>query len=168
MTISFRPVDEAQDLTRLARWSNDPATKHLYHRFQRAEHLALEIPPEHFRPSAEGTTLMVLLDGAPVGHAVLCLGSPKLLEARETNAWIALMIGEPQRRGQGLGGATLAHLETLAVQQGATRAEVSVLAYNQGSLSFFQRHGYVEVTRIEARAWFDGRLWDEVRLRKPL
>ena len=168
MNLGFRAVDEAEDLTRLARWSNDPATKHLYHRFEDAAHLALEIPPEHFCPSAEGTTLMVLLDGEPVGHAVLRLGSPKLLEARETDAWIALMIGEPQRRGQGLGRATLAHLEALAVQQGATRAEVSVFAYNEGSLSFFQRQGYVEVTRIDARAWFDGRLWDEVRLRKLL
>ena len=70
--------------------------------------------------------------------------------------------------GRGLGRQIASHLEDLAVEAGAERIEVGIFEYNEPSMRFFKARGYQEFSRRPHRAWWNGRLWDDVRLLKPL
>ncbi|MDP6942635.1 MAG: GNAT family N-acetyltransferase [Myxococcota bacterium] len=177
MNVTYRDVDlgAAADRALLARWYNDPAIKHLFHRFVDAESFATTISPEHFElteepPPSGGPcgSLMVMVDEVPVGQATFEIDTPKLVCKLPHTAWISVVVGEEPLRGRGLGTRIVAHLEALVAQSGAERIEVGVFAYNTRSLGLFTRLGYEEFTRLPERAWFDGRRWDEVRLRKSL
>ena len=61
-----------------------------------------------------------------------------------------------------------AHLEGLCRASGAKRIEIGIFAYNTASLSFFTRLGYQEFARRPERAFYDGELFDDIRLFKTL
>ena len=65
-------------------------------------------------------------------------------------------------------GEEIAHLERLAGGAGAARIEIGVFEYNERALSFFDQLGYVAFERRAERAYWDGRLWSEIRLLKTL
>ena len=83
-------------------------------------------------------------------------------------AWIALIIGEAKLRRRRLGARIVAHLERLAGGASAARIEIGVFEYNERALSFFDQLGYVAFERRAERAYWDGRLWSEIRLLKTL
>ncbi len=176
MEITYRALDLSSDADceLLCRWNNDPALKHLYNRFPDQESSELVFGPESFRrsgpPSDEGRrrTLVVLVDGLAAGQACLEFDTPKLLHRDSHTAWIALIVGEEQFRGCGLGKRIVEHLETLAAEAGAHRVEIGVFEYNSRALQFFGGLGYEEFRRRPERAWWQGRLWAEVRLLKAL
>jgi len=112
--------------------------------------------------------LLVLVEGVAIGEASYEIDSDKLLSTAPQTAWLALVIGEERLRGCGLGARIAAHLEALAAKAGARHCEVGVFAYNSRALSFFVGLGYEEFLRRPDRAWWDGRMWSEVRLLKPL
>ena len=175
--MTYRDVDfdSAADRELLSRWNNDPAIKHLYNRFDDAESFAKTFSPAYFErlgqpPAGDGphASLMVMVDGVPVGHATFEFDTPKLLSALPHTAWIALMIGEGHLRGRGLGKRVVADLEQRVAEAGAERIEIGVFAYNERSIRLFTELGYEAFARTPACAWWDGRLWAEVRLRKAL
>ena len=177
MNLTYRTIDynSADDCELLARWYNDRSSRHLHILFTSAENAAETFTPEHFQRlgqsfSAESTRhdLMVLVDGVPAGEARIEMDPPKLLTKRPNTAWIYLMIAKPNLRRCGLGTRITDHLESLAVDTGAERIEAGIFEYNAPSLSFFTRRGYTEFQRRPNRIWWDGRMWNEVRLLKTL
>lgn len=177
MNLTYRTIDynSADDCELLARWYNDRSSRHLHILFTSAENASETFTPEHFRRigqsfSAESPRhdLLVLVDGVPAGEARIELDPPKLLTKRPNTAWIYLMIADPTLRRRGLGTHIGDYLESLAVDTGAERIEAGIFEYNAPSLSFFTRRGYTEFQRRPNRIWWDGRMWDEVRLLKAL
>jgi RimJ/RimL family protein N-acetyltransferase len=177
MNVTYRDVDfdSDADCELLSRWNNDPALKHLYNRFDDAESFAKVLSPADLRRRGQTSpterphgSLMVVVDGAAVGQATFEFDPPKLLCTLPHTAWIALVIGEAHQRGRGLGKRVVAHLEERVVRAGAERIEVGVFAYNALSLGFFGSLGYEEFARTPPCAWWDGRLWADVRMRKTL
>ncbi len=175
MHLTFRDVDfeSADDCAYLARWFNDLELKHLYSRFGSEEEYALEFTPGYFKRFGKSLPTdrahrnqFALLDGEPVGQALFEVDPPKLITKTPNTAWVALMIGASDLRRQGLGRRMNAHIEELAVAAGAERFEIGVFAYNERALRFFESVGYVEVLRRPEFAWWDGRMWGEVRLLK--
>ena len=175
--LSYRDIDpnRVEDCELLARWYNDPSLKHLYSLFPDAQSLERDFTPEYFarcllNPSHTGPyrNLMVLADGAPVGQATFEMDTPKLLTKLPHTAWLALIIGEAKLRRRRLGTRIVAHLERLAGGAGAVRVEIGVFEYNERALSFFGQLGYVAFERRAERAYWDGRLWSEIRLLKTL
>ncbi len=177
MTLSYRDVDfgSGEDCELLARWYNDPAIKHLYSLFTDAESCTHDFTPddflrvkEHLPTEGPFRVLLVLVDGVPVGEAKFETDTPKLVIKEPHTAWISLMIGEERYRRRGLGTRIIAHLEALAATSGAKRIEIGIFAYNTPSLGLFTRLGYEEFTRRPDRAWWDGRMWADIRLLKTL
>jgi RimJ/RimL family protein N-acetyltransferase len=175
--LSYRDIDanRLEDCELLARWYNDPSLKHLYSLFPDAQSLARDFTSEYVArclliPSRTGTyrNLMVLADGAPVGQATFEMDTPKLLTKLPHTAWLALIIGEAKLRQRRLGTRIVAHLERLAGGAGAAHIEIGVFEYNERALSFFDQLGYVAFERRAERAYWDGRLWSEIRLLKTL
>jgi len=144
-------------------------------RFPDAASLDLVVSPDSFRRSgdapeggATGRNLLVLVDGDPVGEARFEMDPPKLVTKTPGTAWLYLVIADQRLRRRGLGTRIIDHLETLAAAAGAARSEVGIFEYNTRSLRFFGALGYREFARLPERAWWDGRLWADVRLIKPL
>ncbi|MDP6934513.1 MAG: GNAT family N-acetyltransferase [Myxococcota bacterium] len=176
MNLTYRDVrfDHEQDCELLARWNNDPAVKHLYHRFEDAQSLARDFSVSYFQrlvenaPGEPGRTLMVLSDGIPIGQATLEMDPLKLLTRAPRTGWIALLIGESRLRGSGLGHRIVAHLEGLAAHAGAERIEVGIFEFNEPALGLFTKLGYEPFARRPDRTWWNGRRWAEVRMLKQL
>ena len=177
MELTFRDIDytSIDDCLLLAQWYNDPEIKHLYSLFPDADSLSFEFTPDYFQrvgqmPRRGGPyrDLMVLSDGVPIGEAKLETDTPKLVTKAANTAWVALMIGDATFRRQRLGSRILGHLEDLAAQCGAQRIEIGVFEFNERALSFFKKHSYAEFERRQQRVYWDGRMWDDIRLRKTL
>ena len=173
--LSYHAIDYASpdDCALLAQWYNDPELKHLYSRFADAHSARFVFTADHFahqakcRPPDHRTDkLMILADGTPIGEASFELDPPKKQTQEPQTGWIALMIGDRSRHQSGLGTQVVRHLETLARNAGAVRIEVGIFAYNTASLAFFAKLGYEEFMRRPDWAWWQGRLWDDVRLLK--
>ena len=176
-SLDYRDVDydSPADRALLARWYEDPATKHLYSLFTDEESAAQAFTPDYFLRVGRSLpttgpfrSLLVLADGVPIGEAKFETDTPKLLTREPHTAWIALIIGEESYRGRGLAVEIVRHLEGLASASGALRIEIGIFAYNTRSLRLFTQLGYEEFARQPERIWWDGRRWDDVRLLKTL
>ena len=177
MNVTYRDVDVdcRADRELLTRWYNEPEVKGLYSRFTDELGASREFTPEDFErpgrippPGGPRGNLMILVDGAPVGQATFETDTPKLLTTSAQTAWIALIIGDRRLRGCGLGTRVVAHVEAIAADAGAVRAEVGVFEYNVAALGFFASLGYREFARRPERVWWRGRMWAEIRLLKTL
>ena len=177
MELTFRDIDYSSmdDCLLLAKWYNDPEIKHLYSLFTDAESLSFEFTPDYFQrvgqmPRRGGPyrDFMVLADGVPIGEAKLETDTPKLITKTPHTAWVALMIGDASLRRQRLGSRILSHLEDSAIRCGVQRIEIGVFEFNERALSFFKNQNYVEFDRREQRVYWDGRMWDDIRLLKTL
>jgi len=177
MTITYRDMDyqSPADCALLADWYNAPSTKHLYSRFTNAEDFARSFTPAYFKrvgeapkPGGPSRDLMVLSNGTPIGQAKFETDTPKLITKAANTAWIALIVGDHRLRRSGMGTRITKHLEQQAAKSGAQRIEIGVFEYNHRALSFFTGLGYEEFKRLPDRAWWDDRLWHDVRLRKTL
>ena len=71
------------------------------------------------------------------GVAELSFGFPG-----PADAYLGSMILAPKARGQGLGAAFLAHVETLARAAGAPQLYLAVLQENPRGRAFWQHHGF--------------------------
>ena len=168
--IAFRAVrwDSDDECALLASWNNDPATRRFLVRAKDAANASREITPDDIRREGDGLgeSVMLMVGEAPVGVGRFALGPPKLLRPSPQTAWLAPLIGERDLRGRGLGRRLVEHLEALATQAGARDFEVGVFEFNERALRLFQSLGYREVARLPERTWWDGRRWEEIRLRK--
>ena len=60
----------------------------------------------------------------------------------------------PSAQRQGVGQALMAHMETWAREQGAENLDLSVWAFNEGALAFYEQLGY-EVTLLRMAKWLE-------------
>ena len=177
MDVTYRDLNYSceEDRCLLARWYNDPETRHLHTLFQDETGLSHVFVADDFLPERQGPPggdsdmeLMVLVEGRPIGEARMQMDVPKLITKEANTAWLSLAIHEASLRRRGLGDRIASHLESLAYAAGAERIEVGIFEYNEPSLRFFAKRGYREFLRQPNRPWWNGRRWDDIRLLKSL
>jgi len=79
------------------------------------------------------------------------------LDFKNRNAELAILIGEPEKRGRGLGGEVLSALLGYAFGElGLHRVYLRVLAYNEPAIRLYQRRGFKEEGRLRAQVWREG------------
>ena len=141
--------------------------------FPDADSLSFEFTPDYFQrvgqmPGVETLSgFMVFAMAFQLGRPIET-DTPKLVTKAANTAWVALMIGDATFRRQRLGSRILGHLEDLAAQCGAQRIEIGVFEFNGRALSFFKKHSYAEFERRQQRVYWDGRMWDDIRVLKTL
>ncbi len=86
---------------------------------------------------AQSHHLGLFVDDRLSGIAELSFGFPE-----PGDAYLGSMILVPKARGQGVGPAVLAHVETLARAAGAPRLYLAVLEENTRGRAFWHRHGF--------------------------
>ena len=89
------------------------------------------------RPYAE--SVLAEVEGHPAGFALFFHSFSTFLA--RPGLYLEDLFVLPERRGQGIGRALLAHLARLAVERGCGRMEWAVLDWNQEAISFYERMG---------------------------
>ncbi|HYF62700.1 MAG TPA: GNAT family protein, partial [Herpetosiphonaceae bacterium] len=91
-----------------------------------------------------------------------------LLKKEPGTAWIGIKIGEADGRGRGIGFQALQYLEAQIAAQGLPRVELGVFEFNLAAQSLYERMGYQEIGRIDDFTYWDGLMWQDIRMEKYL
>ena len=91
-----------------------------------------------------------------------------LLKKAPGTAWIGITIGEADGRGRGIGFQALQWLEREIAAQGLARIELGVFEFNLAAQALYQRLGYQEIGRIDEFTYWDGLMWQDIRMEKYL
>jgi len=83
-------------------------------------------------------------------------------------AWLGISIGEAAARGKGIGRQALRYLEGEIRAAGLARIELGVFAFNAPALALYQRLGYQEIGRIPGFTYWQGQMWQDIRMEKAL
>ena len=86
----------------------------------------------------------------------------------EGTAWIGITIGEESARGKGIGYQALRYLEGQIKSQGLKRIELGVFEFNTRAVKLYRKSGYKEIVRIEDFTYWQGKMWQDIRMEKYL
>ena len=94
---------------------------------------------------------------------------PDFLFKREAGtAWVGIVIGETSARGKGIGTQTMQHLEEQIQAKGLKRIELGVFEFNRSAIKLYKKLGYKEIGRIDDFTYWQGRMWQDIRMEKYL
>jgi RimJ/RimL family protein N-acetyltransferase len=170
----FYPLSET-DCQRLAKWANDPFSRHLFNHFPNEEAYGIQTTAQEIGERSlkeEGAPgfqrWMILRDGEPIGEMSFGIDAPQLLTKLPGTAWLGIVIGEAAARRHGIGTEAMHYLEHAAQQVGATRIELGVFEYNTSAIQFYRKLNYRQIAVIPEFAHWNGRLWSDIRMLKEL
>ena len=152
-----------KDLERFHRWRNDLALMRLDQPGAvRPERLA-DTEAWLERVLSDEKTIFFALE-LKESRAFIGAVSLRNLDLKNKNAELAILIDEPEYRGQGLGGEALSALLDYAFGEvGLHRVYLRVLAYNEPAIRLYQRLGFKEEGRLRAQVWRED-AWHDVRI----
>ncbi len=154
-----------------SRWENDQQIRHLArpHRNQAdlsKQHLVtIDSLSQQLQHMA---IYLIYADDLLIGEMNYQIDPPLLLKREPSTAWIGITIGEAHGRGKGIGQQALHYLEQQIAMQGLTRIELGVFEFNQPAFALYQKRGYHEIGRISNFTYWQGRMWDDIRMEKQL
>lgn len=174
MKISFTAADFSDaDYVRLyLKWQNDGAIKHLFRFFESSEDLKEPLTEKHLQERKRGLKgtreerYVICVDGVQVGQVTVMMDPFMLFDKTPRSAFLGIFIGEDFARGKGVGTAAMNFAEERALAMGAIRMELGVFEHNSVAFQMYKKLGYVEIGRNRDFTYWDGRMWDDVRLEK--
>ena len=83
-------------------------------------------------------------------------------------AWIGITIGEESGRGKGIGRQALHYLEGQIKSAGLKRIELGVFEFNTHAIKLYQKASYKEIARVEDFTYWQGKMWQDIRMEKYL
>jgi RimJ/RimL family protein N-acetyltransferase len=176
--LSYRDIDpeSESDVACLVRWANDPSIRHLFQVFaseeESRERLGLDLTLMRdllTKSLARGKHVqLVEWDGRVVGEISCEMDFEGLYEPRPGTAWLGIVIGEEDARGQGMGRKAMLHLENFAKTLGAKRAQIGVFEFNTRARRLYESLGYQPLTSTPDYTWWKGKHWKDLRMGKPL
>ena len=111
---------------------------------------------------------LIYLDGKLVGEMNYQVGIDFLFKDEAGTAWIGIGIGEESARGKGIGFLAMQYLEEQIKRQGLQRIELGVFEFNTKAIKLYQKLGYIEIIRIEDFTYWNGKMWQDIRMEKYL
>jgi RimJ/RimL family protein N-acetyltransferase len=155
----------------MERWDNDPelipyirpcATTADQHR-----HVAVSVDSLLERLQTH-RIFLIYADGNLVGEVNYSVDPPHLYRQVPKTAWIGITIGERDARRRGIGTAAMEFIEGDIRDQHLSRIELGVFEFNTSAQSLYRKLGYREIGRIDDFTYWNGRMWQDVRLEKLL
>ena len=175
MQITFREIDRRSDddFKLLEKWDNDPAIRHLCQHFPSKEACEKlisidDIKKRILNPNDRFQRHLILMNQEPVGDICFSMDFDECVTKTPQTAWLGIAIGEAAARNRGIGTIAMRHLEQLALQAGAQRFELAVFEFNDVALNMYTKLGYREIQRIPNFTYWNGRMWDDIRLLKEI
>jgi RimJ/RimL family protein N-acetyltransferase len=171
MNIAFSKL--IQPTTEIAecftRWENDPGLIPFMRPNQnqqdldKRETITVESLTERL---AHHHTYLIHLDSQRVGEINYTIDPAHLYKKERGTAWVGITIGEEIGRGKGLGSLAMQFLEEQIKLAGHTRIELGVFEFNQSAIRLYQKSGYSEIGRIKDFTYWQGKLWQDIRMEK--
>ncbi len=112
------------------------------------------------------TIFLIYLDERLIGEMNYQVDPRQLYRKQAGSAWIGITIGEASARGRGIGAQAMRHLEEQIWQRGLRRIELGVFEFNTNAIRLYQSLGYVEIGRIPDFTFWQGRMWQDIRMEK--
>jgi RimJ/RimL family protein N-acetyltransferase len=171
MKINFIKLTEptTEYMEALNRWENDPALIPLIRVCQNEEDLKerAQNTLESLKQRLEHDhTWSIHLDGRLIGEMGYQVDPGHLYKKEPGTVWIGITIGEEIGRGKGIGFLALQHLEEQIESQGFKRIELGVFEFNTNAIKLYQKLGYREIARIKDFTYWNGKMWQDIRMEK--
>lgn len=115
----------------------------------------------------ERNTIFLIYSGNKlVGEINYQIDPPQLFKKVEGTAWIGITIGEKEARGKRIGSQAMQFLEKEILIAGLKRIELGVFEFNKPAIALYRKMGYVEIRRIADFTFWNGRMWQDIRMEK--
>ncbi|MFD1021000.1 GNAT family N-acetyltransferase [Thalassobacillus hwangdonensis] len=153
------------------RWENDPALIPMTrpHKDEEALNSRAEVTAEEIVERLSNHDIyLIYLDDKLVGEMNYMIDPGHLYKKEPGTAWIGITIGESDGRGKGIGYKAITFLEKEICEQGLKRIELGVFAFNEQAYRLYERMGYEEIGRIKEFTYWDGKMWEDIRMEKLL
>ena len=111
---------------------------------------------------------LIYAQGELVGEMDYKVDPAYVYKKIEGTAWIGITIGEESGRGKGIGYQALRYLEGQIKLAGLKRIELGVFEFNTRAIKLYQKSGYKEIARIEDFTYWQGKMWQDIRMEKYL
>jgi len=109
---------------------------------------------------------LIYLEDRLIGEMDYQVDARHLFMKEAGTAWIGIIIGEQTARGKGIGYLALQYLEEQIKLQGLKRIELGVFEFNKQAINLYQQLGYQEIARIEEYSYWQGKMWQDIRMEK--
>lgn len=152
-------------------WSNDPALVPFIRpsKDRQALEKKVSVTVETLQERLVHQTIyLITWDDKLVGEMNFMVDPSHLHQKVPDTAWIGILIGDEEARGRGIGTRAMQHLEDEIRDAGLRRIELGVFEFNRGALQLYRKLGYQEIGRIPDFTYWQGRLWEDIRMEKWL
>jgi RimJ/RimL family protein N-acetyltransferase len=109
---------------------------------------------------------LIYLDNELIGVIEYQVDPRYLYKKEPGTAWIGINIGEASGRGKGIGYVAMKYLEEQIKKQGLKRIELGVFEFNKNAIRLYQKLGYKEIARINDFTYWQGKMWQDIRMEK--
>lgn len=111
---------------------------------------------------------LIYLEDRLIGEVDYQVDPKQLFKKESGTAWIGLLIGEEIARGKGIGRLALEYIEEQIRRRGLKRIELGVFEFNKPAIRLYERAGYKEFARLESFTYWQGKMWQDLRMEKYL
>jgi RimJ/RimL family protein N-acetyltransferase len=173
MEITFRKLTRSTPEIAQAfeKWENDPELVHLIRPNENREALEtrkivtvkdLQEQLKHHH------TYLICLQGKLIGEVDYQVDPGHLYKKEPGTAWVGILIGEEAGRAQGIGSLAMQYLEQQIRSHGLKRIELGVFEFNTNAIKLYQKLSYQEFARIDDFTYWNGKMWQDIRMEKYL
>ena len=161
------PTVEIAEL--LDKWGNDPSLVHLIRpntdaaALEQKENITVDFLTKRLE---HDHIYLIQLEGQFIGEMSLQIDPPQVYKKETGTAWIGITLGEESARGKGVGVQAIQYLEEQARAMGLTRVELGVFEFNDPAIKLYTKLGYKEIARIDDFTFWDGKMWQDIRMEK--
>lgn len=113
-------------------------------------------------------TYLIYAEGKLIGEMDYKVDPAYVYKQVKGTAWIGITIGEESGRSKGIGHHALHYLEEQIKLDGLKRIELGVFEFNAPALKLYQKAGYKEIARIADFTYWQGKMWQDIRMEKYL
>lgn len=163
-------VEPTQDIAAaFTRWENDPLLIPLSRPNQNQQDLDKRhvVTRDDLARRLTAHHIYLIYEAAQLlGEMSYCVDPRHLLKHEPGTAWIGITIGEAHGRGRGIGQQALEYLEQQIRAHPLRRIELGVFEFNTPALALYQKMGYREIGRIKDFTYWQGRMWQDIRMEK--
>ncbi len=171
--IEFRQLVEPtlEIAATMSRWENDPELvpfiRHSANKEQSEKKVALTVD-DIYRRLQTNQIYMIYAEGRLVGEMSYQIDPPVCYHKVSGTAWIGINIGEKSAHHKGIGQNAMEYLENELRSKGLKRIELGVFEFNERARCLYLKLGYREIGRIKDFTYWNGKMWQDIRMEKLL
>lgn len=165
-------IEPTQEITSAyEKWENDPALIPLTRPCRNEEDLTKQtlVTIDSLKERLEhGPTWLIFWNGQLAGEMGYQVDPGHLYKKESPTAWIGITIGGETAGGKGLGYQAMLFLEEQVRQAGLPRMELGVFEFNSRAIKLYKKKGFQEIGRIDDFTYWQGKMWQDIRMEKYL